>query len=57
MWDSLPTILNNLPLEQRHRVSPEIYVAIEQPTLNRVSTFFSSALEQSTPFVRHMSHF
>ena len=58
MWDSLPTILNNSPPNKVHyRASPEAYGALEQPPLNRGSTPFSRALEQSTPFVRHLVTF
>ena len=39
-----------------HRASPEAYVALEQPSLNRDLTHFSETLEQSTSFVRHLNH-
>ena len=45
-----------LPSNKVHyRASPKAYGAIEQPPLNLDS--FSRVLEQSTPFVRHLSHF
>ena len=40
-----------------HKASPEAYVALKQPPLNRGSTSFFGTLEQSTPFVRYLSHF
>ena len=69
MWDSLPPIL--LSNKVRHRASYEEYGAFEneirelglpygafkQPPFNWGSTSFSRAFEQSTQFIRHLSHF
>ena len=47
-----------LPLNQvYHKTSPNAYGALEQPPIRWGSTPFFGALEQSTPFVRQLSHF
>ena len=54
MWNSLPTIFPSSKV--LHRAFPKAYGALKRPLLNRGSTPFYRALEQSTPFVLHLSH-